>query len=227
TTGTLSLKEVLALARRHKVSMTEYLTATLMYVLYVMQLSEHPKRKQLPVKISVPVNLRKYYPTKTLRNFSQYLNPGIDPGLGDFTFEETLEQVHHYFRYMFTEKNLNARMSQNVDAASHPAVRAIPLIIKKVALRLVFELVGERVFSTVISNVGAFTAPDVMLDQVERFDLLLNTALHNTVECGVASLNDTLSISFTRHISEPYVERMFFRRLVQQGLHVKVESNSY
>ena len=224
-TGTLRVSALLEVARAHKVSITEYLTATLMYVLYRMQLSERPKGKLQPVKVSVPVNLRKYYPTRTLRNFSQYLNPGIDPGLGEFTFEETLAQVHHYFRFMFTEKNLNARMSQNVDAQRNIVLRVVPLFVKKAALRLVSELVGERVFSTVISNLGAVELPEEMQPYVQRVDLLLCTARRNAVECGVASYGDTMSISFTRHIAEPYVERMFFTALVQRGLHVLVETN--
>ncbi|MDL2235359.1 hypothetical protein LJC07_04295 [Christensenellaceae bacterium OttesenSCG-928-L17] len=224
-TGTLSVQEVLEVARKHKVSITEYLTATLMYVLYRMQLSERPRGKLKPVKVSVPVNLRKYYKTRTLRNFSQYLNPGIDPELGTFTFEETLAQVHHYFRFMFTEKNLNARMSQNVDAQQSLGLRVVPLFLKKAALRLVFELVGERVFSTVISNIGQVEFPQEMQPHIERVDLLLSTARHNAVECGVASCSDVLSITFTRHIEEAYVERMFFTTLVQMGLHVCVETN--
>ncbi|MEL7604246.1 MAG: alcohol acetyltransferase, partial [Bacillota bacterium] len=67
--------------------------------------------------------------------------------------------------------------------------------------------------------------PPALLDVVERFDFLLCTARRNTVECAVASYQDQLSITFTRSIAEPYVERAFFRTLVQKGLHVRVESN--
>lgn len=225
TTGELSVREALAAAKKHKVSLTEYLTATLIYALYSLQKADRPKGRLRPVKVSVPVNLRKYYATRTLRNFSQYLNPGIDPNLGDFTFEETLEQVHHYFRFMFTEKNLNARMSQNVGAARNPVLRVAPLFLKKWSIRLVYELTGETVYTSVLSNVGALELPEEMRPHIRRCDLIVCTAKYNAVECGMMSYGDALSITFTRSIAEPYVERMFFRALVRQGLHVKVESN--
>lgn len=224
TTGVLNVQAALKLSRSYKVSLTEYLTATLIYVLYSMQQVENVKNPR-PVKVSVPVNLRKYYPTQTLRNFSQYLNPGIDPNYGEFTFEETLEQVHHYFRYMFTEKNMNARISKNVADERNVALRVVPLFLKRPSIRLVYEMTGERVFSSVISNLGAVELPPALRDVVERFDFLLCTARRNAVECAVASYQDQLSITFTRSIAEPYVERAFFRTLVQKGLHVRVESN--
>lgn len=224
TTGTISVKQALGLSRKYGVSLTEYMTATLLYVLYKMQLAERVKRLR-PVKVSVPVNLRKYYPTGTLRNFSQYLNPGIDPNYGEFTFEETLEQVHHYFRYMFTEKNLNARISKNVGDERNIVLRVVPLFLKKLSIRLVYELTGESVYSSVLSNIGSVELPDVMRGFVRRFDFVLCTARRNTVECGMISYGDALSVSFTRSIAEPYVERTFFRALVRQGLHVVVESN--
>ena len=193
--------------------------------LYLQQEAEAGKKKRKPVKISVPVNLRKYYPTQTLRNFSQYLNPGIDPNLGEFSFEETLEQVHHYFHYMFTEKNLNARISKNVGDERNVALRVVPLFIKKAVLLLVYYLTGEKVFSSVISNVGVVDMPEEARPFIQRVDILLATANKNTLECAVASYGDTLSITFTRSVAEPHAERMFFRMLVQQGLHVLVESN--
>lgn len=224
-TGTVSVKALLQKARSYSVSITEYLCAVLMYVLYLQQEAEAGRKKRRPVKVSVPVNLRKYYPTKTLRNFSQYLNPGIDPNLGEFTFEETLEQVHHYFHYMFTEKNLNARISKNVSDERNAVLRVAPLFLKKAGIRLVYLMTGEKVYSSVISNVGAVELPEALRPFVKRVDLLLATARKNTVECAVVSYEDTLSISFTRSVAEPYVERMFFRMLVRQGLHVLVESN--
>ena len=224
TTGVLQVGQVLGKAKEYGVSLTEYLTAVLAYVLYREQEAQSPRRKR-PVKISVPVNLRKYYPTKTLRNFSQYLNPGIDPNYGDFTFEETLDQVHHYFRYMFTEKNLNARISKNVGDEKNIAMRIVPLFLKKMAIRLAYERTGECVFTSVISNVGVVNLPKEMQPHVQRIDILLTTARRNAVECAVVSYQGKLSITFTRSIAEPYTERMFFRMLVQQGLHVWIESN--
>lgn len=42
------------------------------------------------------------------------MNPGIDPGLGEYTFEEITRQVHYFMRYEINAKALNAQMAANV-----------------------------------------------------------------------------------------------------------------
>jgi NRPS condensation-like uncharacterized protein len=224
TTGVMSASQILSKAHEYNVSVTEYITALLLQAIYTLQKAEKPK-KQYPVKISVPINLRKFYDTKTLRNFSQYVNPGIDPNYGDYTFEEIITQLHHQFRFMLTEKNLNARMSKNVSDELSVAVRAMPLFIKKPVMVLTHFQVGERIFSTPLSNMGVVTLPEVIKDHVERFDMVLRTAKYNKLECSAATYGDKFSVSFSRLVAQPHTERLFFTALVRQGIKVKIESN--
>ena len=51
-----------------------------------------PRRRKY-VKLLIPVNLRKIFPSKSLRNFVLYVNPELDPRLGDYTFEEMEKMV--------------------------------------------------------------------------------------------------------------------------------------
>ena len=43
--------------------------------------------------------------------------------------------------------------------------------------------------------------------------------------CAIISFEDILTVNFASSIVESDVERHFFRRLVQDGIHVKIESN--
>lgn len=224
TTGVMKASEILGKAHEYNVSVTEYIAALLLQSLYTLQKAERPKR-QHPVKISVPVNLRKFYRTNTLRNFSQYVNPGIDPNYGEFTFEEIVSQLHHQFRFMLTEKNLNARMSKNVNDELSIAIRAMPLFVKKPVMVLTHMQVGERIFSSPLSNMGVVELPEAIRDLVERFDMVLHTARYNKLECSAVSYGDNLSVSFSRSIAQPHTERLFFTALVRQGIKVKIESN--
>lgn len=64
--GEMSVKEVLALAHQHNTTLTIYLTALFIKAIY----SEMPARsRKYPVVLSVPVNLRAYFPSVTARNF--------------------------------------------------------------------------------------------------------------------------------------------------------------
>ena len=102
-------------AREKGVTITEYLTAALILSVDAIQRRRvaHVHRLK-PVKICVPINLRNVFPSKTLRNFANYVNPGIDPRLGEYTFDETLNIVHHTMAMEVTKKLLNVKITTNV-----------------------------------------------------------------------------------------------------------------
>lgn len=224
--GIIPAEEVAAEAKRRGVSVTELLTAVLIMSVYDLQKRERSAAaRKRPVKICVPVNLRQYYDTRTLRNFAMYVNPGIDSAMGEYTFEETLSIVHHYMRLETTEKKMNARMTVNVRDAKSPVLRAVPLFVKNPIMRLVYQFEGDRASSTILSNLGLVTLPEELSAHVTRLDFMLGSLYQNRVTCAVTSYNGNMIVNFTRAIEECDVPRGFFTRLVRLGIHVKVESN--
>jgi len=94
-------------AKEKGVSITEYLTAVYFSVLQDIyeSLPTHSKhRRRKKIAIEVPLNLRKLYPTATMRNFTLFVMPEIDLRLGHYTFDEILKTVYHQMR-METDKN--------------------------------------------------------------------------------------------------------------------------
>jgi NRPS condensation-like uncharacterized protein len=177
------------------------------------------------VKVCIPINLRSFYPTNTMRNFASYVNPGIEPRYGVYTFDEVLSAVHHHMRAEVTEKLLNAKISTNVRSETRKVLRLTPLFLKNIAMKLTFYRVGDRKSTTSISNLGLVRLPDEMAGYVARMDFILGPLSVNKVVCGALTYNGTLVLNFTRTIKESVLEREFFRFLVKQGLPVKVESN--
>lgn len=222
--GHIPVDRVLAEARKRGVSLTEYLAAVYLFTLYNVQKGEG-RRRQRPIKLSIPVNMRRFYGSTTLRNFSSYVNVSVDPRYGEYVFEEIVTLVHHYLRYEMTEKHLNARLASNVKAERNPLLRVTPLPIKNFALAMVFEFVGEALFTSTMSNMGAVEVPDEMKPHVEYFDAMLGPPKYNKVTCAMASYEGLLIINFTRTIQEAFVEREFFSFLVRQGIPVKISSN--
>jgi NRPS condensation-like uncharacterized protein len=178
-----------------------------------------------PVKVCIPINLRRFYPTNTMRNFASYVNPGIDPKYGEYDFDETLSTVHHYMRSEVTEKLLNAKISTNVRSEKMRVLRLTPLFIKNFFMKIVFNRVGDRKSSTTISNLGVVNLPEEMSRYVKRMDFILGPLSRNKVVCAALTYNGQLVLNFTRTIQESSVEREFFRRLVKLGISVKIESN--
>lgn len=225
-TGILPADKVHALAKSKNVTITELLVSLLIMSIYKIQQKEKTAKKNRQwVKICVPVNLRKFYPTNTLRNFSSFVNPGIDPHFGQYSFDEVLAQVKAYMGMTTSEKMINARMSANVSSERNIVLRVVPLFIKNQAMKIAFRRVGDRTSSTTLSNIGIISLPDEMAPYVERFDFMLGPLKFNPVTCACVTYNNMMCINFTRSIKEPGVEHNFFTSLVKLGIPVKIESN--
>ena len=223
----LSVKEVLAAAHGYGVSATAFLATVMLQALMNLQKEKVPVRSlRKPVKVQIPVNLRRLFPSSTLRNFALYVNPEIDPRLGDFTFDEICKRVHHHMGMEVIPQHMRARIAANVGSEKLWIVKILPLFLKNVALRAAFNLVGERKVCLSMSNLGAVKLPEIMNAYVDRFDFILGAPALTPVNCGVVSYGDLMCINFTRSIVEPELEYHFFKVLQQFGLSVTAESNN-
>jgi len=223
-TGTIPLEAIRSETKKYGVSVTEYMVAAYLFILERIQLSEAPRRP-LPIRIQVPVNLRNFHDTKTLRNFSAYVGPEIDPAKGKYTFEEILDLVHHFLHYEVTGKHLRAQVAANVRTTRNPFIRIMPLFVKNRVIHLVFKFIGPISFTSTISNLGVVNIPAEMAVHVETFDLILGATQDTNLSCGMLGYAGNVHIYFSRVIEETLVEREFFSFLVRQGLPVAVESN--
>jgi NRPS condensation-like uncharacterized protein len=196
----------------------------LLYALLQKQKSEHP-RHLMPVRIAMPVNLRRFFPSKTLRNFITMVYPGIDPRLGDYTFEEIIRQVHHYMRYYINEKFLRGDITTNANTQRNPFIRVVPLFIKDFVVRQFYTRVQDKYSSAGLTNMGKMQVPESMKPFIDRFDIYMGQPFSSRTNCAIISFEDTLTVNFASSIVESDVERYFFRKLVKDGIHVTIESN--
>lgn len=222
--GIMSVSEVMQVAKKYNATMTEYLNAVLLQALLSRQLEENPRRLR-PVKIAMPVNLRRFFPSKTLRNFITMIYPGIDPRLGDYTFEEIVIQVHNYMRFYINEKLLRGDITTNAATQRNPFIRVVPLFIKDFVVKNFYTMVQDHNSSAGLTNMGAFKVPEGMKPYIERFDIYMGQPFSRRTNCAIISFEDTLTVNFASSIKETDVEKYFFRKLVQDGIHVKIESN--
>ena len=222
--GIIPVDKVLGVSRKYKVSVTEYLNAVLLYALMEKQKSDHVLREK-PLKIAMPVNLRRFFPSETLRNFITMVYPSIDPRMGDYTFEEILTQVHHYMRYYINNKFLNADITTNATTQQHPLIRIVPLFLKDFVVRQFYVRVQDSQSSAGLTNLGVINLSEELAAHVERFDVLMGQPFSPRTNCAIISYQNTLTINFASSIVETDVERIFFRKLVQDGIPVKIETN--
>lgn len=222
--GIMSVREVMDVAKKYDATITEYLNSVLLYALLKKQQSEwHLKLR--PVKIAMPVNLRRFFPSKTLRNFITMVYPSIDPRLGEYSFEEIVKQVHNYMRYYINEKFLRGDITTNASTQRNPFIRVVPLFVKDFVVRQFYTRVQDKNSSAGLTNMGALKVPEDMKPYIERFDIYMGQPFSSRTNCAIISFEDTLTINFASNIMETDVERYFFRKLVEDGIHVTIESN--
>ena len=222
--GVIPVDKLRAVSKGFGVTITEYLNAVLLYALLQKQKDEKAFRER-PVTLAMPVNLRSFFPSKTLRNFISMVYPSIDPRMGDYTFEEILAHVHHYMRYYINPKFLNADIVTNAAVQQNPIIRVVPLFIKDFTVRKFYANVQDGQSSAGLTNVGICRVPKEMESFVERFDVLMGQPFSARTNCAIISYQNVLTVNFTSSIKETDIERYFFRKLICDGIPVKIETN--
>lgn len=224
--GAVPTEQLHRAAKEHDASITEFVTALLIQIIARRQAAEQSRAKRRkPVKVSVPVDLRRFYPTRTLRNFSSYVNPGIETRLGQHTFDEILVQVKSFLKSQITEKQLNARFSENVATERIHILRATPLFIKDPLLKMFYNMQGDRYVSMTFSNLGAVNVPEELHRYVRQLDFVLGPSKKKGCLSTCVSYAGSTRFVFTRTFEGSDIEREFFSALVKLGIPVKVESN--
>ena len=222
----MPVADLLALAHKQGVTMTVFMSAVMMLALQNLQAEKNPNvRRQKRIKLLIPVNLRQLYPSRTLRNFAMYSIPELDPRLGTYTLEEICGVIRHKMGAEFTAKHMSAVIATNVNDERNPLVRLIPLPLKNMVMKAIFDTVGERKSCLTLSNLGQVKVPEAMAAYVERFDFILGVQAAAPYNCGMLSFGDTVYVNFIRNIRDAELERHFYAVLQDLGVPVTVESN--
>lgn len=208
----LPARQVLEAARALQVTLTSYLGAALMLAIHAeapaMQRSE-------PVVVSLPVNLRNYYPSATARNFfnSVYVSH-------TFTGEETLASLAPLFdarlKEALSEKNIKARMDDYEKLEHIPLIRPVPLAIKNRAVGLFSGLEKHRV-TVVLSNLGRVQLPAALQPYVQGFSAFSSCETMFTCVC---SYGDDLVLGTASAYRSTNILRRLYRSLADAGLAV-------
>lgn len=225
--GIIPVSAIVKKAKEYEVSLTEYLTAVYLYALqeiYKQQPERSRKRSAKKIRIEVPVNLRKMFPSKTMRNFSLYVMPEIDLRLGEYTFEELIKTVYHQMKLETDKKLINKMISRNVGSERSLVIKSIPLIIKSLILSKVYKH-NVRKYSGVITNLGKIDFPPEIINLIKRFIFIPPPANNSLkVNCGVAGFDNHLVLSFGNITRSKALEKAFFTFLTGQGIPVKIEN---
>ena len=218
-TGRMSTKSVLEKAREHKCTLTVYLSACL-----VLSLAEvlSVREKKKPVTLCIPVNLRRYFPSESIRNFFATLYvPYFFPSNG-IDFDEIVKVIRSGLDESLTEERLTANLNSLAAAENNLFAKIVPLRIKDISLRRLY-VNNLKNYTATVSNMGTIHMPEVFRDKVRSFDVTIGTSKMHVCICTYL---DNLSISFSTPFQSSDIERTFFRIFSFAGIDVEITANN-
>ncbi len=220
--------EILKVSREYKVSVTEYFVSVYFYSLQKIFLSDKEKSKKHKVlRIEVPVNMRKLFPCRTMRNFSLFVLPEIDMRLGTYTFEEILRSVHFQLQLGSDVKQISRFLSSNVSYEKLLIVRIMPLFIKKMVITSIYNGLASKRWTGLVTNLGMVNLPGEMKDLVEYVEIIPPPPNSKVKVCSaMVSFNDKLRICFCNITRSSELEQNILRHLSDAGIHVKIMNNN-
>lgn len=224
THGIVDAGSLAAAARARGATVTALLAALLQLSFDEVQ-REDEGRPQRPVKVSIPVNMRKLHPSRTLRNFSLFTNAPLPVADYPPSLDEAVRAVADAMAKGLEPAVLDRMMSLNVSAELSPALKPVPLFVKRLAIRAANSFVGENQFTASLSNIGLVELPEAMRGRVTRLDFVLGRSRKGNVNCGVVGYGGKVVVSLSSSVAERDVEEGFFRRLRDLGIDVALEAN--
>ncbi len=205
------VQDVLKRSRELGVSMTVFLTAV-----YLMAIHEEMSKMQekRPVVLMVPVNLRKFFPSTSMLNFFNWIEPGYDFTKQDNSFEAVLEYTKEFFKEQLTKEKMSAHISELLALELHPILRLAPLELKNLCIHAGAKF-SEKNVTAIFSNMSVVKMPESYVAYIERFGVYTNTP---KLELCLCSFQDKLSFAFTSRYDTENIERNFYRMLKEQGI---------
>lgn len=218
--GVCDVRQALAAAHRYGATLTVYLAAVLFAAIHEEMYVRHEKR---PVVLTVPVDLRGFFPSDTTRNFFSTIRVAYHFKKQPGTFEDILQSTAAAFKAELTPERLSARMNQMAALEHNPFLRPIPLLLKNPVLRLSGDIadMGE---TAALSNVGKFRLPEAVQPYVRGFGVFMSTGALQLCTC---TFGNSLHFGFTSAFESTEIERRFFAHLTDGGVDLEIRSNEY
>ena len=219
--GTFRVDDIKAAAAKHSLTITEYVTALLIYC----YIQTAPKPLKQDICISIPMDLRRRFGTNNVRNFVYMTDLGFSPeGRTDVTFEEIADMINGELLEKGNPQILLTEISANVAAQQSKLLRPIPYLIKRAFLKNTYRQ-NQKSFTTFFSNWGIMDAPEDVLAHIERAEFILGDTPYQPFGCAALSVNGLMTLAFSNSHTDTSFQQAFFRFMTADGIPVFVESN--
>lgn len=219
----INLEQLKAKAKEKNVTITQYLTSILFYAIYEANYRKYNGKK--PIKICIPVDLKKYFKSETINNFFSYITIQLDFENNNFnSFDRILEYVKKDFETKLTKDEISKTMSANVKLGNNIFIKSIPLFLKLIIVKLSYMEI-RRYTTTTFSNIGRIGIIGEYQKYIDKFLMLIAPESVEKIKCSACSFEKNLVFTFTSTLQNTDIEKRFCNILKMQGIEINVEGN--
>lgn len=215
----MPVKEVLQLAKGHNTSLTVYLTALFIDAAYKTKPKSRPEKT---IAVSVPVNLRQFYPSESARNFFATIRLEYTYGgpVGD-SLTSICQSLDKQMKGQLSHESLGEKLNRLIAFEYNPAIRVIIRPVKDLVLRML-NYFNNQNLTLAISNVGRVTFQESIEKHIQQ--MYLQTSAVRPQFCAI-SHGGRLAVSFTSPFIATDIQEAFAKSLADAGVPMTVAAN--
>lgn len=218
--GTVPVSALLEAAHRYDATIAVFSVAV--YVEAIIR-EMAVRERRLPVVITVPVNLRNYFPSRTTRNFFGVINVAFYPEKYDGTLESIVKDIKSSFEEQLSEEKIFRTMNAYAALEHNWAVKMVPLVFKDLGIGGV-NFMRQRGITSSVSNVGRVTMPEPLVPYIEKFSSFMSS---KSTQICISSFQDKLTFGAVTAFTSHSMLSNFFRRLADLGIPVELATTDY
>lgn len=208
-------------AKEYGATITEYVLAIIFGIMFDMRKKEGSNKD---INARVPVNLRKFFPSDTVRNFSFYLDVTLKDSV-DGGIQAYVDAVKECFKEQLNEKYLQENVNANMREERNKFIALVPLALKDIGLKITKYIMDNKAVSMDFSNYGRLNPPKELSEIVDRVEFCLKEPKDSGYKLAGVTFGDECVLTFSRTFKSSHLEKEFVRALTAEGLDVYIETN--
>ncbi len=207
---------LLAAAKRENATATVFLTGG---IFEALRETIADARAEEIMQVQVPINMRRFYPSASLRNFSLYAVIGLPYKMQSRT--EMAAEIGRQLKAQISEEALARMLYSANQMATNPFVRIMPLGLKGYVLKKIYGVLGEKVLSSTLSNLGK--VEEDFGGHVRFFDFVLGATSKTNIKCTLVSYENTAVLTVTDALQDNTFAATMARFLTEAEIPFTIE----
>ena len=204
------------LAKENECTVNEFVTAIIFHIL------ARNITKSGEIKIQIPVNLRKYYDVKTMRNFALYDSIVIDKDKCN-NIKFLVKEIHKQCNDKLSKDKMDGMITESTNLVSK--LNLIPIFLKKTIAYIISNKIAERGTTTVFSNLGRVDIPKELSEKVIKGDFILGTTAAKKELFSLITINDIATLTMCKFSINNKIELDFYEIFKEYGILVDVHGS--